>query len=120
MMVVKMKRDFRSSSRDYVALVCAVLGVLLVASLLAAQDRPTRRFKDTAVVTVVEVPVQVSRDSDPLRTLTEEDFELLDNGKKQEIIGFDLIDLSTTTTIHDDIPIAGRRHFLVLFDMSFS
>ena len=120
MMFDKLKKNIQSSSRDYLVLVSAVLGVLFVASLLAAQDPPTKTFKDTAVVTVVEVPVQVSRGNDPLRTLTKEDFELFDNGKKQEIIGFDLIDLSTTTTIHEDIPIAGRRHFLVLFDMYFS
>ena len=110
-----MSKNNRSMGRGRALL---ILGTLLVGSSLAAQQS---KFEETTTVTVVEVPVQVTVDGAPLRALTKDDFEVFDKGKRQELIGFDLIDLTTTTTeLRNDIPVAARRHFLVLFDLSFS
>ena len=109
-----MKKQTRSWFQIQVLVSLAVIA--LAASALGQQER----FEDVTTVTVVEVPVQVTVDGEPLRELTKDDFELSDNRKRQEIVGFDLIDLSTTTEIRDDIPVSARRHFLMLFDLAFS
>jgi VWFA-related protein len=96
--------------------VCLVLG----AAALTAQN-----FTDSTQVVVVEVPVQVVRDGEPVRGLTANDFELFDGRKKVPVTGFEVLDLSTASTAaqgtaQEPPPITARRHFLVLFDLSFS
>ncbi len=79
------------------------------------------RFKDVTEVTVVEVPVVVTVKGAPLRTLTRDDFEILDGRKPQEIIGFEMVDLSTSSDLDpQQVPVAARRHFVAFFDLSFS
>ncbi|MDQ2978136.1 MAG: VWA domain-containing protein, partial [Acidobacteriota bacterium] len=79
--------------------------------------------RETAEAVLVEVPVRVTgRDGNPLRNLTAADFQLYEDGKKQEIVGFDAIDLAgkgTSISGQDRNP-AARRRFLLLFDLSFS
>lgn len=84
-------------------------------------------FEDTARVLEVQVPVNVvARDGEPVRGLTAGDFEIRDGGKRREISRMEVIDLevlepgATRTEIEHAVPAAGRRHFLVLFDLSFS
>jgi len=74
---------------------------------------------------LVEIPVSVTLNDEPLRGLTVEDFELYDRGKRRRIAGFERLDLTLTaagelTAPPQQISIAARRHFLVLFDLSFS
>ncbi|HVR98049.1 MAG TPA: VWA domain-containing protein [Thermoanaerobaculia bacterium] len=101
----------------------------------AAQAAPPRdpSFDDTAHVIDVEVPVNVvGRDGKPVRGLTAADFEVYDEGTKQPVTGFDVVDLET---LHqgegqeeaaafrqrvDQLDSSARRHFLLLFDLSFS
>jgi VWFA-related protein len=90
------------------------------------QTEPTKTpVRERAEVVLVEVPVRVvDRDGKPIRGLTRNDFELFDEGKRQEIVGFDAIDLAqkgreapaATEPIHP----AARRHFLILFDLTFA
>jgi VWFA-related protein len=101
-----------------VAVAAAALFLLVSRDVVAQQ-----RFSERAEVLVVEIPVQVLHDGDPVRGLTKDDFEVLEGRKEQPIVGFDVIDLS----LEDDggaksqsLPVAGRRHFLLLFDLSFS
>jgi VWFA-related protein len=61
--------------------VAAAAGLLLVAGPLAAQQVPTFR----ASVEVVYVDAFVTRDGKPVSGLTAGDFEVLDNGVKQEV-----------------------------------
>jgi len=79
-------------------------------------------FSETTEVTAVEIPVQVIRDGEPVRGLTAADFELYEGRKQQVLTGFDVVDLSLPENqrLSASIPAAGRRHFLLVFDLSNS
>ncbi|MDE2976061.1 MAG: VWA domain-containing protein [Acidobacteriota bacterium] len=116
-------RPFPPAAARTAALLCA--GAMLLAAAADAQRgrRQNRaQFSDTTTVTVVEVPVQVSSGGDPLRGLTRDDFELLDGRRPVEITGFDMVDLEVVEgKVSDEpVPVAARRHFLLLFDLLFS
>lgn len=100
------------------------LVVLLALSLAAVPvfaQKDKKTFSETTSVVVVEVPVTVTRDGEPLDGLTADNFELLDEKKKQEITGFELVDLKRIETkVEHPVPIAARRHFLMLFDLAWS
>ncbi len=104
-------------------LVCATLAVPFASGPAPAAE-PTQRFSgERTDVVAVEIPVQVVRDGQPVRGLTAADFEITDGRKKQEITGFEVIDLTLPPTAEAPaIPLAGsaRRHFLMLFDLSNS
>ena len=95
-----------------------VLILLLVAALPVAAQ-----FSETQDVVVVEVPVQVLRDGEPVRGLTAADFEVFEGKRRLPVTGFEVLDLAQTPV---DQPwkqpwaIAARRHFLLLFDLAFS
>ena len=104
----------------------AALSIALAAATAAAHPGPPPAgggFNDTASVLSVEVPVTVVRGGEPVRGLTAADFELYDGKRKQQITGFDVVDLGAPAkggAVPAEAPIAGRRHFLLLFDLSFS
>jgi VWFA-related protein len=95
---------------------CLILG--------AAAASIAQNFTDSTQVVVVEVPVQVVRDGEPVRGLTAADFEVFDGRKKVPVTGFEVMDLTTATAAaqggQEAPSITARRHFLVLFDLSFS
>jgi VWFA-related protein len=99
-------------------------GVLAAGLAIAAASLAAQNFTDSTEVVVVEVPVQVVRDGEPVRGLTAADFELFEGRKKLPITGFEVLDLATAATgaeaAAEPPSIAARRHFLVLFDLSFS
>jgi VWFA-related protein len=86
----------------------------------AGADR--QGFSETTEVTAVEIPVQVIRDGEPVRGLTAADFEVYEGRKQQALTGFDVVDLSLPENqrLSASIPAAGRRHFLLVFDLSNS
>ncbi|MDP9121114.1 MAG: VWA domain-containing protein [Acidobacteriota bacterium] len=98
----------------------AWLGV--VTAPLAAQ----RNYSESADVVAVEIPVQVVREGEPVRGLTAKDFVVYEGRKEQPVVGFDVEDLSGTGAGPSGqapavpIPASARRHFLLLFDLSFS
>lgn len=97
-----------------------ILLPLLFATTLFAQ-----RAGETVQVTIVEVPVTVvDREGQPVRGLTEKDFELTDDGKKVTIDHFEVLDLSAAKvnvdTPPEALPPAATRHFLLLFDLANS
>jgi VWFA-related protein len=109
----------------------APLALLLLAG--AAGAAPPKapagaRFGEAATVVSIEVPVTVVRGDEPVRGLTAADFELYDGRKRQRITGFEVVDLgaaaaapaATPAAAAPGVPISGRRHFLLLFDLSFS
>jgi len=119
----------RSLLLPLLLVVCARLGSDAAYAQIAEQT-----FEDTSQVVAVEVPVNVvDRDGKPVRGLTAEDFEVLDAGQRQKVTGFEVVDLRTRKAADgagsagsaaappdlEDTP-AARRHFLLLFDFSFS
>jgi VWFA-related protein len=109
----------------------ASLALLLAAPLVSpahAQRTAAGEFSETTSTVIVEVPVQVIRDGAPVRGLTAADFEIYDGRKKQPIVGFDVFDLSSpqaaaataTAAPQQMVAAAGRRHFLILFDLAFA
>ena len=87
-------------------------------------------FEGIASVIQVEVPVNVvDKNGHPVRGLTGDDFEILDDGRSQELIGFEIVDLDAMAGEMalreaerriEELPSVARRHFLLLFDFSFS
>lgn len=104
-----------------------ILAVAILALALWAVPRSLaqKNFSDVTSVVLVEIPVTVSVGGEPVRGLKAEDFEVIDGRKTQDIVGFDVIDLSNAAAaeaagVKTALPAAGRRHFLFLFDLSFS
>jgi len=104
------------------------LAALCLAVPVRAAQAPTaaQRFGETAEVVVVEVPVQVVKDGEPVRGLTADNFEVYDGRKKQKVTGFEALDLYSAAAQPQAgapaaaVPAAARRHFLMIFDLSFS
>ncbi len=107
------------------AVACAVL-------VAAAQPSaaPAQVYEGTANVVEVQVPVNVTtRNGEPVRGLTADDFTVLDRGKPQKLTGFQVVDLETlrpteaqtrSEQVADLVPAVARRHFFLLFDLTFA
>lgn len=95
---------------------------ILAATVWAGSVLPVsaQGFAATTDVVVVEVPVQVVRDGEPVRGLSAADFEAYDGRKRVEITGFEVLDLYAPGQKKTRLPLAARRHFLLLFDLAFS
>ena len=69
------------------------------------------------------MPVNViDKAGNPVENLTAEDFEIFDDGKKQPVTGFEILDQRKPVAARpsdDPVNPAARRHFLLLFDLSF-
>jgi VWFA-related protein len=92
---------------------------LILAVLPLAAQEP--KFSDTTEVTAVEIPVQVLVDGKPVRGLTAENFAVYRDKDRQPITGFDMVDLASLPGEDaSEVPVPARRHFLMLFDLSFS
>jgi VWFA-related protein len=117
-----------------------LVGVLALPLLAAASPGSPPRFEETTQVVAVEVPVNVvDRQGHSVRGLTAADFEVFDEGTRQAITHFEVVDLEAlrpdqapadvaaegsggiaTVGDVDAVSSAVRRHFLLLFDVSFS
>ena len=107
----------------------ATLAVALVSTAVAGADQKpgTAVVQERASATIIEVPVTVlGKDGSPLVGLGIADFEVLDNGKKQQITGFDVADLRARSAVQssgafsDSLPPVARRHWLLVFDLSYA
>src|SRR5581483_883221 len=58
---------------------------------LAASKSTSGKFTESTATVVVEVPVQVVRDGQPVRGLTKDDFQVYDGRRQQTITGFDVV-----------------------------
>lgn len=93
-------------------------GLALQAIPLAGQQEKGLVHEATSV-TAIEIPVNViGKDGKPVPGLTAKDFELTDDGKKQEISAVDVVDLRGRPAA--EIPGVARRHWLLVFDTSYS
>ena len=103
--------------------ILSLLISMVLAGSIASSGQQQSRFEDVTDVVVVEVPVQVIKDGQPVRGLTAENFQILDGGKKRDLIGFDVMDLTLTDPQGRPATVpsaAARRHFPFFFDLSFS
>ncbi|HEY7574461.1 MAG TPA: VWA domain-containing protein, partial [Thermoanaerobaculia bacterium] len=108
----------------------SVLLAVLLAAALRAQNPDSgvpdgaEPVQETAEAVLVEVPVRVlDRNGKPVPGLEAKDFEIFDDGKKQEILAVDAIDLARKAVSPAEpgpLHPAARRHFLLLFDFSFA
>ena len=67
--------------------VLALSSLSLVAPPAGAQDKPGQ----AVTVTAVEIPVRVFHKGDPVKGLAKADFEVYENGVRQEITGFEVV-----------------------------
>jgi VWFA-related protein len=108
-------------SRELLCLVAA--GGMAFVSLTAA-GKPSEVVRESAEVTLVEVPVNVTgKDGKPIAGLTADDFEIQDDGRPQAIESIDVVDLrqkAVGSGLPGDLPAVARRHFFFLFDLSFA
>jgi len=102
----------------------AIVIFLSVASMGLPADYPSTTVRESAEVSLVEVPVNVvGRDGRPVSGLSGSNFEVEDDGARQTILSLDVIDLKRkgeTPGSSEPTPAVGRRHFLLLFDLAFS
>ncbi len=93
-------------------------------SLWPVPGTAQQTFSGATQVVVVEVPVQVVKDGEPVRGLTVKDFEVYDGRKKVPVTGFEVLDLAAApaggAAGPRAVPVSARRHFLLLFDLSYS
>ena len=75
------------------------VALLILLPFVTGADKPKKKetqettVREEAVVTLIEVPVNVTdKDGRPVENLKQEDFEVYDDGKKQTITGFDVLD----------------------------
>ncbi|HEY2092276.1 MAG TPA: VWA domain-containing protein [Thermoanaerobaculia bacterium] len=101
----------------------------LIAPLLLLAASLSAQVKESITVSYVEVPVTVvDRSGNAVRGLTKANFEIVDEGTKRAINGFEAVDFaspeaelpsSPTLNVPSMNPSA-RRNFLLVFDMSYS
>ena len=94
---------------------------VLAASFLSAAA--PGQVQETIHVNVVEVPVTVvDRAGNPVRGLTQKNFEVFDDGKKREITSFDVVDFASREAVSAIAPLnpVARRSFMLLFDLGYS
>jgi len=111
-------------SRPTAGAVIVALSLFLVSTIAGADPKDSEVVEHSESI-LVEVPLHVNLGDQPLRGLTVDNFEIYDGGKRQEITGFSVLDLSLTTAgeipkPQHEVSLAARRHFLLLFDVSFS
>src|SRR6478672_347853 len=96
----------------------------LAVALLFIATTASAQVKESITVSYVEVPVTVvDRTGNPIRGLTQANFELLNEGKKQSIAGFEAIDFAAQENGAAAAALSNpavRRNILLLFDLTFS
>lgn len=110
------------ASRPWVRRACLAFALALCPALFA------QTFDEGISVTVVEIPVEVLSDGRPVQGLTRDDFIVLDRNRPVEIVGFEVVDLSVSSTRPQEqemraepvteAPPRGRQ-FLLMFDLDF-
>lgn len=90
--------------------VCLFLLIFLSAF---SQERP----QEKVTVTAVEVPVRVLQKGQVVRDLIRENFEIYENGIKQEITGFEVISRKISSQEKTLTPRSQKRIFILIFNV---
>src|SRR6202035_4648528 len=104
-------------------LAAAAAAIVWTAAAAGPPPALAQRFGEATEVVSIEIPVEVVRDGEPVRGLAAADFEVYEGRKKQAVSSFEVVDLAAaprTAVALPTLPIAARRHFLLLFDFSFA
>jgi hypothetical protein len=98
------------------AILIFLLGVFIQDS--HAQEKP----REETTVTAVEIPVRVLRNNEAVKGLSQDDFEVYENGIKQKISGFEIISRKisgpgTGAVVPATVPQPRPRLFILIFDI---
>ncbi|HJT16578.1 MAG TPA: VWA domain-containing protein, partial [Thermoanaerobaculia bacterium] len=97
--------------------------IVAATSILVCVSTAFAQLRETVNVNYVEVPVTVVDSAgNPVRGLTKDRFEILDQGKARAISSFETIDFASPQSMKSTSVLnpAVRRNFLLLFDLTFS
>lgn len=115
-------RFFGAGKRIRVFLIWALSGcILFPASLLTKASYPQEKPREEVAVTAIEVPVRVLLDNQVVKSLAKEDFEVFENGIRQEIFGFEIVSRKIVRPIDaapkPALPSLKPRLFVLIFDI---
>ena len=119
-------RPFPVCSRRSVwlaALALSTLTALTTDTAVGAEKKPSAQaaVSSEISVTLVEIPVEVTRGGEPVKGLTAADFEVVEEGRSLPVVAFETVDLEAPETPGaPPPPPAARRHLLLLFDFALS
>ncbi|HBL29819.1 MAG TPA: hypothetical protein DD490_23530 [Acidobacteria bacterium] len=101
-----------------------VFGLSLATGRLAAvpvPSPPAAAESSEIAVTVVEIPVEVTRRGEPVLGLTAADFEVVEGKRSLPVVGFEVVDLAAPEPPDAPAPAAAAsRNFLFLYDFAMS
>jgi VWFA-related protein len=116
---VSRSRRTRFLSSGLLALLCVFL-----AGGAAAAPPPTPPAAGSSseiAVTVVEIPVEVTRRGEAVQGLTAADFEVVEGKRSLPVVSFETVNLEAPVRPGDPRPAAAtRRNFLFLYDFALS
>jgi hypothetical protein len=75
------------------------------------------KLQEEVTVTAVEVPVRIIQKGQAVKNLTKEDFELYENGIKQEITAFEIISRKISTPQEQRKTDQRKRLFILIFNI---
>ena len=105
--------------------VVLMMSVRTALGIQASETNAPRAIHEESLVTLVQVPAWVTdKSGKPVRGLLASDFEIEDEGVRQQIEAVDVVDLTQKRVMSNggegsERFLAGRRHFLMLFDLSY-
>ena len=109
------KMQIRKKRNSYPFLFIVLLFFLLNLNLNSVQEQEKPR--EAVTVTAVEVPVRVLHKGQVVRNLKKEDFEVYENGVKQEITAFEVISRKISIPQEERKTHQKKRLFILIFNI---
>jgi hypothetical protein len=99
----------------------AAVSLIFLAFVLLSASSYQVKLREDVTVTAIEVPVRVLLKNEVVKGLSKDDFEVFENGLKQEISGFDIVSRRIAGSVGSgQITAVERRNprlFLLIFDI---
>lgn len=109
------KTQIRKKRNSYPFLFIALLFFFLNLNLNSVQEQ--EKLQEAVTVTAVEVPVRVLHKGQVVRNLKKEDFEVYENGVKQEITAFEVISRKISIPQEERRAHQKKRLFILIFNI---
>jgi hypothetical protein len=109
------KMQIRRKSNSYSLLFIVILLFLLNISLNSVLGQ--EKLQEKVTVTAVEVPIRVVHKGQVVRDLKKEDFEVYENGVKQEITAFEAISRKISVPQEEREAQQKKRLFILIFNI---